>query len=93
MKYSRFEELPAWQAAIELAIRIYNLTSRPAFKTRYSLKIKSSEQLSQFRITLLKALNAGQRKSSSLFCILGEAHVGKCGRCSACWSVYLSLMI
>jgi hypothetical protein len=32
MKYNRFEELPVWQAAIELAVRIYDLTARPAFK-------------------------------------------------------------
>lgn len=38
MKYSRFEELPVWKAAIELAVKVYDLTGRPAFKTRYSLK-------------------------------------------------------
>jgi four helix bundle protein len=38
MKYSRFEELPVWQAAIELAVKIYQLTARPAFKGHYSLK-------------------------------------------------------
>jgi four helix bundle protein len=38
MKYNRFEELPVWQDAIELAVRIYELTARPAFKGYYSLK-------------------------------------------------------
>lgn len=38
MKYSRFEDLPVWKAAIELAVQVYHLTSRPAFKSRYSLK-------------------------------------------------------
>jgi len=38
MKYSRFEELPVWKAAIELAVRIYQLTSQSAFKSRYSLR-------------------------------------------------------
>jgi four helix bundle protein len=38
MKYSRFEELPVWKDSIELAIRIYNLTTKGAFKGRYSLK-------------------------------------------------------
>jgi four helix bundle protein len=38
MKYSRFEELPVWKAAIELAVQIYHLTSRPTFKSRYSLR-------------------------------------------------------
>ena len=38
MKYSRFEELPVWKAAIEIAVEIYHLTSRPVFKSRYSLR-------------------------------------------------------
>jgi four helix bundle protein len=36
MKYKRFEELPVWQDAIELAIRIYDFTAQ--FKGYYSLK-------------------------------------------------------
>jgi len=38
MKYNRFEELPVWQDAIELAIRVFALTARPAFKGHYDLK-------------------------------------------------------
>jgi four helix bundle protein len=35
MKYSRFEELPVWKDAIDLAVRVFNLTMRPPFR-RYS---------------------------------------------------------
>jgi four helix bundle protein len=38
MKYSRFEELPVWKAAIELAVQTYQLTGERAFKSRYSLR-------------------------------------------------------
>lgn len=38
MKYSRFEELPVWKDAIELAVQVYHLTGRPGFKDQYSLK-------------------------------------------------------
>ena len=38
MKYNRFEELPVWQDAIELAVRIFSLTSRPEFRGYFSLK-------------------------------------------------------
>jgi four helix bundle protein len=31
MKYSRFEELPVWQAAMDLAVRVYALTKDLAF--------------------------------------------------------------
>lgn len=38
MRYSRFEDLPVWNSAIDLAVQIYDLTSNPAFSGRYSLK-------------------------------------------------------
>ena len=38
MKYSRFEELPVWQAAVELAKQIYAFTAKPVWKSHYSLR-------------------------------------------------------
>jgi four helix bundle protein len=38
MKYNRFEELPVWKAAIELAVGIFKLTSRPNFRRYYSVR-------------------------------------------------------
>jgi len=38
MKYNRFEELPVWKAAIELAVGVFKLTSRPIFRRYYSVR-------------------------------------------------------
>jgi four helix bundle protein len=42
MKYNRFEDLPVWEAAIELAVRVFALTAKPCFKghagTRHQLE-------------------------------------------------------
>ena len=38
MRYSRFEELPVWQAAIKLGVETYTLTSDGAFKGQHSLR-------------------------------------------------------
>ncbi len=38
MKYSRFEELPVWQAGIELAVKAYGMSKRPAFRRERSLR-------------------------------------------------------
>ena len=38
MKYTRFEELPVWQAAMGLAVGIMALTSRPTFAGQSSLR-------------------------------------------------------
>ncbi len=32
MKYNRFEELPVWQDAIELAVRVFAFTAKPVFR-------------------------------------------------------------
>lgn len=32
MKYSRFEELPVWKAAIEIALTIFVFTNKPDFR-------------------------------------------------------------
>jgi hypothetical protein len=37
MRYSRFEDLPVWKEAIELAVEVYSLTSRPQFNGNYLL--------------------------------------------------------
>jgi len=38
MKYERFEQLPVWDAGIELAASVYAFTEKPAFRRRYSLR-------------------------------------------------------
>lgn len=38
MRYKRFEDLPVWNTAIELAVQVYALTSRREFKSHWSLK-------------------------------------------------------
>jgi four helix bundle protein len=38
MPYKRFEDLPVWNAAIDLAVQVYALTSRPQFSSQRSLR-------------------------------------------------------
>jgi four helix bundle protein len=38
MTYERFEDLPAWKAAVELAEKVYSLTEEKQFKGKYSLR-------------------------------------------------------
>ena len=38
MRYKRFEDLPVWNSAIELAVEIYDLTEGAQFRRRYSLR-------------------------------------------------------
>jgi len=36
--YKRFEELPVWQASIELALATYAITAQPPFRRQHSLR-------------------------------------------------------
>ena len=38
MRYERFEQLPVWQASIDLAMQTYAMTSKPAFRGQHSLR-------------------------------------------------------
>jgi four helix bundle protein len=38
MKYERFEQLPVWNAAIDLAVKTYAMTAKPSFNGNSSLR-------------------------------------------------------
>jgi four helix bundle protein len=38
MRYQRFEELPVWNDAIELAVQVFALTSQPEFRSKRRLR-------------------------------------------------------
>ncbi len=69
MRYNRFEDLPVWQAAIELAVRVFDLTKHSAFKGHYDLKDQLERSAFPFPITLLRDLSAGQQTKQSHFSI------------------------
>lgn len=37
MQYERFEQLPVWQSSIDLAVQVYAMTAKPAFRRHRSL--------------------------------------------------------
>src|SRR5215471_5943305 len=38
MKYNKFEDLPVWKSAIDLAVRLYALTASQEFRSQRSLR-------------------------------------------------------
>ena len=67
MKYSRFEELPVWKDAIELAVRVYRFTTHDAFKGRYSLK----DQLERAAVSISNNIAEGFERRHNA----GSAHL------------------
>lgn len=60
MKYSRFEELPVWKDAIELAVRVYRLTTQNSFKG-YSLK----DQLERAAVSISNNIAEGFERGTT----------------------------
>ena len=61
MKYSRFEELPVWQAAVELAVRTYELTSNRAFLRQRSLR----DQLERAAVSISNNIAEGFERGTT----------------------------
>ena len=61
MKYSRFEELPVWQHAIELGVAIYRFTANSTFKGRYSLK----DQLERATVSISNNIAEGFERGTT----------------------------
>jgi four helix bundle protein len=61
MKYKRFEDLPVWQAAIELARRTYAFTSHDAFRRHAGLR----DQLERATLSVSNNIAEGFERGST----------------------------
>jgi four helix bundle protein len=77
MKYNRFEELPVWQDAIELAVRIYELTARPAFKGYYSLKDQLERAGVSISNNIAKGFERGTTQETLTFLYISKGSAGE----------------
>ena len=77
MKYNRFEELPVWQDAIELAVRIYDLTSRPAFKGYYSLKDQLERAGVSISNNIAEGFERGTTQETLTFLYISKGSAGE----------------
>ncbi|HKO45635.1 MAG TPA: four helix bundle protein [Pyrinomonadaceae bacterium] len=77
MKYSRFEELPVWQDAIELAIRVYRFTPHDAFKGRYSLKDQLERSAVSISNNIAEGFERGTTEETLTFLYIARGSAGE----------------
>lgn len=77
MKYTRFEELPVWNAAIDLAVQIYALTSEPAFKTHYSLRDQIERAAVSVSNNIAEGFERGTNKELLNFLYIARGSAGE----------------
>jgi len=61
MKYDRFEDLPVWKDAIELAVQVYALTADDAFKGQASLR----DQLERAAVSVSNNIAEGLERGTT----------------------------
>lgn len=62
MKYARFEELPVWQDAIELAVRIFTFTKRPVFRPYRNIR----DQIERASMSISNNIAEGFERGTTL---------------------------
>ena len=85
MRYERFEQLPVWQASVELALATYAVTAQPAFRRQRSLRdqleraaLSISNNIAegfergtnQELLTFLYIARGSARETRSMLCVL-----------------------
>src|SRR5215510_15956153 len=61
MKYERFEDLPVWKDAIELAVQIYSLTEDEALKGKGSMR----DQLERATVSISNNIAEGFERGTT----------------------------
>jgi len=61
MKYERFEQLPVWKAAINMAIQIHGMTAKAQFRGRFSLR----DQIERAAVSLSNNIAEGFERGTT----------------------------
>lgn len=78
MKYSRFEELLVWQAAIEFAVKVFEFTSKPQFKGFYSLKDQLERAAVSISNNIAEGFERGTTNELLAFIYIARGSAGEC---------------
>lgn len=77
MRYKRFEDLPVWNSAIELAVAVYALTSSPQFKSNYSLKDQLERAAVSVSNNIAEGFERGTNNELLMFLYISRGSAGE----------------
>jgi len=77
MKYSRFEELPVWQDAIELAIRVFALTARPCFRRHSGTRNQLENAVVSISNNIAEGFERGTTQETLTFLYIARGSAGE----------------
>lgn len=77
MKYSRFEELPVWNAAIEWAVGVYKFTSSEAFAGKGSLRDQMDRAAVSVSNNIAEGFERGTKQELLTFLYIARGSAGE----------------
>ncbi|MEW6419974.1 MAG: four helix bundle protein [Nitrospirota bacterium] len=77
MTYERFEDLPVWKAAIELAIKIYALTEKTPFRRKYSLRDQIERAVLSISNNIAEGFERGTTQELLTFLYISRGSAGE----------------
>lgn len=77
MKYERFEQLPVWQAAIELAAAVYAMGDKPAFAKRHSLRDQIERASVSVSNNIAEGFERGTKQELLTFLYIARGSAGE----------------
>ncbi len=77
MTYDRFEQLPVWQAAIELGERVYAATEKGVFRRRYSLRNQLERATVSISNNIAEGFERGTTQESLTFLYIARGSAGE----------------
>ncbi|MGH9870854.1 MAG: four helix bundle protein [Pyrinomonadaceae bacterium] len=77
MKYSRFEELPVWKDAIELAVRVFTLTALPAFRRYRSVRDQIERASMSISNNIAEGFERGTTQETLTFLYISRGSAGE----------------
>src|SRR6266566_6561902 len=77
MNYKRFEDLPVWNEAIELAVQVYALTSHPQFRSQRSLKDQIERAAVSVSNNVAEGFERGTNKELLMFLYIARGSAGE----------------
>ena len=77
MRYERFEQLPAWQASIDLAVQTYAMTSKPAFRGQHSLRDQMERAAVSVSNNIAEGFERGTNQELLTFLYIARGSAGE----------------
>jgi four helix bundle protein len=77
LTYERFEDLPVWQVAVDLAEKIYELTEKEQFKKRYSLRDQIERAVVSVSNNIAEGFERGTTQELLTFLYIARGSAGE----------------